>query len=98
MAVDGERWWRAQRHTSTDQNYSWAADGSHQLLIISTNGCRTAHRKRFPSSRDLKLVLERHKLPPERPFCLNFVSKAAVQSLLGFGLLSVNFKTMEGKQ
>lgn len=66
--VDGERWWRAQQHASTDQNYSWAAGGSRRLLLISTNGCKTTHRKRFPSSDNLKLVLEPHRPSPAACF------------------------------
>lgn len=80
------------------QTAAWASDGSHQLQIISTNGCKATRHKRFPSSANLKLVLELHKLSPERPlsfFCLNFVSKAAFESLWGFGLFSVNFRTMK---
>lgn len=97
MAVDGERWWRAQQHTSTGQNYSWAADWSLccRRLTPTQIAAEPPRRKRFPSSGNLKLVLEPHKLSPERPLVsliyLNFVSKAAFKSLLGFGLLSVNF-------
>lgn len=104
MAADGERWWRAQQHAPTGQNYSWAADwslGCRRLTPASDNQHKWLQNRppqNLPSSGDLKLVLELHKPPPERPFCLNFVSKAAFQSLLGFGLLSRNFETMKGKR
>lgn len=60
--VDGERWWQAQQHASSHQNYSWAADPEpdpdHQ---------HNRHRKRFPSSHDLKLALELHKASLDWP-------------------------------
>lgn len=94
MAADGERWWRAQQHAPTGQNYSWAADwslGCRRLTPAPDNQHKWL-QKRPPQT--LSVIWR----PQVSVGALNFVSKAAFQSLLGFGLLSRNFETMKGKR
>lgn len=97
MAVDGERWRRARRPelflgcrrltAAPDNQHKWLHNHPPQTLSVIPQPQVSVGAPQTVTRAPLVFFIY-----------MNFASKVAFESLSGFGLLSVNFRTMKGKQ